>query len=144
MEMDGSWYIYALSSLEPLFLVSMTDTGRQVIGLHIREDHDLADILQRLESGDLPADSAGRDVDPDILEEFTTGWADMMQKKEEKKQKDGPPKKPGGGPKKEVREGSPPGKIRIRSDLQIIRDGVRRQAQSENSSCAGMGFKEAL
>jgi hypothetical protein len=144
MEMDGSWYIYALSSLEPLFLVSMTDTGRQVIGLHIREDHDLADILQRLESGDLPANSAGRDVEPDILEEFTTGWADMMQKKEDKKQKDGPPKKRGGGPKKEVREGSPPWKIHIRSDLQSIRDGVRRQAQSKNSSYAGMGSKEAL
>jgi hypothetical protein len=81
----------------------MTDTGRQVIGLHIREDHDLADILQRLESGDLPADSTGRDLDPEILEEFTTGWADIMKKKEDKKQKDGPAKKPGGGPRKEVR-----------------------------------------
>ncbi|GAQ81071.1 hypothetical protein KFL_000700070 [Klebsormidium nitens] len=79
-----------------------TENGRQVIGLHIRDLDDVTEILQRLESNDLPTDYPPGTAAPEEAEDLT-GWGEIMKTRQDKKDAKAPGDKPRGGPRKEAK-----------------------------------------
>lgn len=72
-----------------------------MIGLHIRDQDDITEILQRLDSNDLPTDYPPGTAPPEEAEDLT-GWGEIMKTRQDKKDAKAPGDKPRGGPRKEV------------------------------------------